>query len=33
MVVYCSSHCEESGDMDFLSVVAIAMKLLKIKGN
>ena len=28
-----SSHCGESEDMDFLSVVAIAMKLLKIKGN
>ena len=29
----CSSYCGESGDMKFLSVVAVATKLLKIKGN
>ena len=33
MVAHCSSHCGESGDMDVLSVVAVATKLLKIKGN
>ena len=29
----CSSYCRESVDIKFLIVVAIAMKLLKIKGN
>ena len=33
MVVVCSSYCEESVDIKFLIVVAIAMKLLKIKDN
>ena len=33
MVVTCSSYCGESVDIKFLIVVAIAMKLLKIKDN
>ena len=33
MVAHCSLHCGVSGDIEFLSVVAVAMKLLKIKGN
>ena len=33
MVVMCSLHCGESVDIKFLTVVAVAMKLLKIKDN
>ena len=33
MVVLCSSYYGESVDIKFLTVVAIAMKLLKIKVN
>ena len=33
IATHCSLHCGESGDIDFLSVVAIAMKLLRINGN
>ena len=33
MVVMCSSYCGESVDIKFLIVGAVAMKLLKIKGN
>ena len=33
MVVLCSSYYGESMDITFLIVVAVAMKLLKIKDN
>ena len=33
MVVMCSLYCGESVDIEFLIVVAVAMKLLNIKGN
>ena len=31
-ITHCSLHCGESGDIDFLSVVAVAMELLRING-
>ena len=31
-VTHCSSYCGEFWDIDFLSVVAVAMELLRING-